>query len=138
MASPFAMSDEVLCRRAAFDKVQVEVRAHLGEMAFLRNHLDLKVHLDHMARQLVLELRSFVLGKRAERIDIEEKWPADWWQAVKDRWAPAWFLKRYPVQYKTLSVHKETMRVCPHVDIKTPEGRQVHFEWLEGDPRRGQ
>ncbi len=138
MAYQFTLSDEVLCRTVAFDKVQVSARAYLSEMAFLRNHLHLVAHLDQISRQLVLELRSFVLGKKAERIDIEEKWPADWWQAVKERWLPAWFLKRYPVQYKTLSIHKETMRVCPHVDMKTPEGRQVHFRWLEGVPTRGQ
>lgn len=31
---------------------------------------------------------------------IEEKYPADWWQAVKERFAPRWFLVRYPVNYK--------------------------------------
>src|SRR5678809_654895 len=25
------------------------------------------------------------------------EYPADWWQALKERFAPKWFLRRYPV-----------------------------------------
>lgn len=28
-------------------------------------------------------------------------WPADWWQHFKLRWAPRWFLGRWPVQYES-------------------------------------
>jgi len=29
-------------------------------------------------------------------------YPADWWQAVKERWFPVWLLRRYPVVYKRM------------------------------------
>ena len=29
--------------------------------------------------------------------------PAEWWEAVKSRWAPAWFKKKYPVVYKMVT-----------------------------------
>ena len=35
------------------------------------------------------------------------KYPNDWWEAVKERWAPQWFLKRCPVSY-----------VEQHIDLK--------------------
>ncbi len=47
------------------------------------------------------------------------KYPADWWQAVKQRFAPAWFLKRWPVEYTVW----EPFIVYP--DIKLPE--RMHF-----------
>lgn len=40
--------------------------------------------------------------------EVHERWPADWWQAVKEHFAPrlgrlgAWFLQRYPVRYRRL------------------------------------
>jgi hypothetical protein len=45
----------------------------------------------------------FVTGKIYGEKSLTEyhvKYPADWWQAVKERFAPAWFAKRYPVVYK--------------------------------------
>ena len=36
------------------------------------------------------------MGREIERIEC--RWPADWWEAVKQRWFPKWMLKRWPVQ----------------------------------------
>lgn len=30
------------------------------------------------------------------------QYPATWWEAVKERWFPAWLKKKCPVQYKTV------------------------------------
>lgn len=30
----------------------------------------------------------------------EYSYPADWWQATKERWFPRWLLRRYPVRLK--------------------------------------
>ena len=41
--------------------------------------------------------------------------PTDWWQAVKQRWAPAWFTKRYPIKYDTIELAEILhMAVDPH------------------------
>lgn len=35
----------------------------------------------------------------AEKVKTETiRWPATWIEAIKDRWAPAWFRRRYPVK----------------------------------------
>lgn len=38
-------------------------------------------------------LEEMVMQDRAE-------WPANWWEAFKERWFPAWLKKRYPVRYE--------------------------------------
>lgn len=119
-----------LVERVCLDKLRVATRRHLGREPFLANHMDLSVHLDHAVNSMVLELRSVVLARKEDRVDIEERWPADWWQAVKARWLPAWLLRRYPVQYRTICVHKQIYRICPHLDLATPPGPQVHFDYL--------
>lgn len=42
-----------------------------------------------------------MLRKSLDIIRIE--YPATWWDAVKDRWYPAWAKKRWPVNY---TIHK--------------------------------
>jgi len=36
----------------------------------------------------------------AETQTHEVHYPRDWWEAVRERWAPAWWLTRWPVQYQ--------------------------------------
>jgi len=35
--------------------------------------------------------------------DVHHRWPATWWDAVKERWYPKWALKRWPVKYKSFT-----------------------------------
>jgi hypothetical protein len=92
--------------------------------------------VDDASKRMVFHLHSYVLGKNHGRVDLERQWPKDWWEAVKERFAPRWFLKRWPVRYESVSVHEVVWKVCPHVNLKTPDQRQVHFQWLDGDERR--
>jgi hypothetical protein len=43
-----------------------------------------------------------VIDQMMEPICYEASWPCDWWQAFKERWFPAFLLKRYPVKYTHL------------------------------------
>ena len=88
-----------------------------------------RLYVDKRIEELAMEMRSMLAGRMEERIDIEEKWPSDWWQAFKDRWFPKWALRRWPVHYLFVSCHKQIWRVCPHINIKFCED-QRHFEWL--------
>jgi len=72
--------------------------------------------LEHEVSLLALQLDSYVAGMPEKRIDVEEKWPADWWQAIKDRWFPEWLLSRWPVRYKTVSIH-ETIYKAVYTDV---------------------
>lgn len=51
-----------------------------------------------------------------------ERYPKDWRQAIKERFAPKWFLKLFPVQCRTIKC--ETVVVfpewVPHVDLGKP------------------
>lgn len=59
-----------------------------------------------IAREIVSELdryvgykiRAYVWSQDAGK-KVTFKYPSDWWQAFKERWFPAWLLKRYPIFY---------------------------------------
>lgn len=46
---------------------------------------------------LVCTLTELFAADPIQKWDI--KYPTDWWEALKDRWAPTWFTNRYPVRY---------------------------------------
>ena len=50
-----------------------------------------------MFNELTLMIRQDIFGKQLEEVDI--KYPADWWQAVKDRWFPEWAKRHWPVMF---------------------------------------
>ena len=39
--------------------------------------------------------------------------PRDWWQAVKERFAPKWFAKRWPVQFDEFKIAQLGNKVIP-------------------------
>jgi hypothetical protein len=79
---------------------------------------------------MVFNLDTYVVGMPEETIDIDERWPEDWWQAFKERWFPEWLKRWFPVRYNELSIHQTIYkRVCPHINV---EERDVHLKWLGG------
>jgi hypothetical protein len=96
------------------------------------------------ARDVVMEFSARMPGKKEKRETSREKerrtfaWPRDWWQAFRQRWMPAWWLKRWPVQMhveevvvseNVTEIHET--RVCPHVRV--PEDRR-HLCFVAGIP----
>lgn len=52
---------------------------------------------DDMVRRGV----AYILGKKRQQ---SVSFPSTWWEAVKQRFAPKWFLKRWPVRLTTWTV----------------------------------
>lgn len=84
--------------------------------SLLRNQMVAQVTCDE-TYQARLKLEAFVCGKcETVKHTIETTIPAfhaaqylgrmpeDWWQALKERFAPTWFKLRYPVRYKDFQV----------------------------------
>jgi hypothetical protein len=89
-----------------------------------------RVHawVDYMAHKLWVQMSIEMPGVLEEVIDIHEQFPLTWWDAVKERWFPAWALRRWPVRYRRIDVHqKRFAAVCPHVRI---DQQGSHLQWL--------
>ncbi len=118
---------DVTFQKVVAERVEVAVRQVLGDLPFVKNSLELSFRAEQATRCLIVELRGFVLGKKEGRVVVNERWPSDWWQAFRERWFPAWWLRRWPVQYKTLQIDKQCWRVCPHLDMKADQSPHVEF-----------
>jgi hypothetical protein len=125
--------DDVQFQRIVLEKLRIAFQMHLGQMEFVRNHLELSAYVDEVARRMVLQVQSYILAmeKECERVAVTVTVPRDWWEAVRERWIPKWWLKRWPVKYRTVTSGKDVKkyRVCPHVNVKTRDDTR-HFEWL--------
>jgi hypothetical protein len=77
---------------------------------------------------LIAYLETYMVGIVVEKISIHEKYPADWWQAVRERWFPRWWLARHPVRYRHIDIEKKKYGpVCPHISVQESSR---HLEWM--------
>ena len=87
---------------------------------------------DWVADRIIYTLRTYILGAGEEKVECYERWPTDWLEAFKERWAPRWALKRWPVRYAEHQINRTFYRrMCPHVSIPPHIGNHAHFEFLK-------
>jgi len=53
-----------------------------------------------MANAITLRIKGHIFGQKLEQREVS--YPSTWWDAVKERFFPAWLLVRFPVTYKIL------------------------------------
>ena len=69
--------------------------------------------------QVVMRLVAMVPAQPTKPVSY--KYPANWWEHVKERFAPKWFLKRFPVEYEIYSVEAKVF----YPQIKLPMQQYV-------------
>ena len=93
-----------------------------------------RAHIDHdnIMRGLAYRLDRIVW---ANKIGEElESWPADWWEAVKERWFPKWALRRWPVRYRHLSL--KAYHAYPSLNLQhhRPVLQFQHYTYTDSKP----
>jgi hypothetical protein len=58
--------------------------------------------LDFLTDDIGIRVVQKVWGRELQRQEV--KYPANWWEAVKDRWLPAWAKGRWPVRYRVVTL----------------------------------
>jgi hypothetical protein len=92
MGSGGILSQDIAIESIALERMTWTTTVVLGEHFAIAPKAEV---LDWMTNHACLSIRQDVLGQVIDRQDFE--YPADWWQAFKERWFPAWLLKRFPV-----------------------------------------
>jgi len=121
--------------RHTADRIKLCAEHHIDKRAADSLPMEGQIELVNAGRdRLIMQLTAYVTAMPKERIkvDVEEKWPATWRDAVKERWFPAWALKRWPVERKAVSIHIDEQKygpICPHLHADPAD---KHFEFLVG------
>jgi hypothetical protein len=105
--------NEVELERIRYCVFQTVTEKLAGEFA-LPLTVEISDTLDWFSDGIVLCIRQDTFGRALDKVEI--KYPADWWQAFKQRWFPKWILKRYPV-IETVQVI-DIKALYPTIDIQ--------------------
>jgi hypothetical protein len=89
---------------------------------FMANPIAARAALDELTASVVLSFRARVAGERLKTETI--RFPADWWEAVKERWFPAWAKRRWPVSYRVVTM--EARGLYPLLSL--PQRKDAHVE----------
>lgn len=66
---------------------------------------------------LILSLSADIYGRdHPERFLV--RYPANWWEALKERFGPSWFLYRHPVKFTEVSASVQEL----YPEIEPPRG----------------
>jgi len=63
----------------------------------------ISIDWDSMLHAVLIQVDGFVWARELSRQEV--RYPADWWQAFKRRWMPAFILRRWPVRETIVTVH---------------------------------
>ncbi len=79
---------------------------------------EISVFTDDMTHSLTFRLEQWIASQELKR--VEAHYPADWWQAFKERWFPEWARRKWPVRYTYLELVAEAL----YPDIALPKERR--------------
>lgn len=85
--------------------------------------VDVSMAQDFLTDQIAVRVIQEVWGEILD--EVEHSYPADWWQAFKERWFPAWLLRRYPVKLKIMRLTARA--VYPEVSVPH-ERHRIYLE----------
>lgn len=122
-------SSVILIKQILLEKVKLSYQYRISGVAIATLGVD--AYADIAADALVCFLQATLAGKRISDDVVEAKYPDGWWQAVRERWAPAWWLRRWPVRYRTIAVRGQVYRICPHMAVPEGTGNHYHVKYLE-------
>lgn len=118
---------------ASYETLTLPIVQFAVEQAISRRdlayHVNAEVFLRDVSDHLVMVLRAELASDKVR--DETIRYPANWFEAFKQRWFPTWILKRFPV-LETVH-HYEAMRVFPEFRYPKQLGREVriitHRSW---------
>lgn len=99
--------------------------------------------LAYTAEEIAVTLTAWLLGNKfPDRSEYETvSYPDGPWETFKERYAPQWFLVRWPVKMKEIRVESARYHynICPHanIDFGPNSGRNVHLAFMAERPEWG-
>jgi hypothetical protein len=92
--------------------------------------LSVSVNDDFFTNLVSVQIKGYIWGERGKSETI--KYPKNWREAFKERWFPAWLLRRYPVVYRVHEINTTTL--YPNFKISVPDQTHVlKFQTLARD-----
>lgn len=111
--------DSIL-RQWPMNQVELRRKEYAASIEIDERELDEVRDIGH--GRLLMTLRMQVYGKDHAKKHVI-RYPATWRDAVKERFAPAWFLDRYPVRFTVVEASLEEL--YPDIEPALPDRNPV-------------
>lgn len=98
--------------------------------------INLTVHREALGMfddYVAAQVRGYVWSQDAGKKEVV-RYPADWWQAFKARWFPAWLLARYPVIHKVYEFQVKATYPDLQIQHHAPVLRLMRAEFTDDRP----
>jgi len=93
---------------AVAQEIVAEIQQHFVSMVLSRDMIAEYINTQNvqftearmaasMAENMVFQLLHMYYGYEVDRLEF--KYPDGWWEALRERWFPKWWLSRWPIQY---------------------------------------
>ena len=94
-------SEEVQYKTISLEKFKLAALQYLPEEILCGEEpkIDISLWSGHFAGQLSVRIVKTIWGREMQEKEIQ--YPSNWWEAVKERWAPQWIKDRWPIGYTT-------------------------------------
>ncbi len=110
------------------DFIRVTSKATVSHRELERSFRPLEIVIEQMANELAIKVHAFIACMPQERIVIDREWPADWWQAFRERWFPQWWLIRHPIRHERVYINQRIYsNICPHIQ---KDNKSMHLDFL--------
>lgn len=125
---------EIPLKQVELKFIAMTATAKVPEHVYLSN-VKIGVQLaEELSRDLLIQVKAHVLGYDAKPIKV--CLAATGWDSIKERFFPKWWLRRWPVEYKTLELDvrylypflRPPITDSPVVTILTEKERSTTYE----------
>jgi hypothetical protein len=120
--------------KAVLDKIRMTVRTQVPKEVLLQN-ITVEALVDKITGDMVYTLHGYLYGKNYHKTVTTIKYPANWFESLKDAFIPKWLPSLFPYDlgkyFKPKYIEKDVTitetYVCPHINKASD---QEHVEFL--------
>ncbi len=85
---------EVYCKEVVLERIKIRSQGNIDTELY--RSIGARSYLQPFAMSLAMTLEAHVFAEKPKRVQVS--YPANWVEALKDRWLPQWLKTKYPVK----------------------------------------
>lgn len=120
-------NDSFAIEEVILEKINYAIRYQFSDFVFQELRLNRDLVAEAIADAFIFRLDTFFYGKSYKQVIERVKYPADWWEAIKDRFLPIKLRKYIKIKYTEKDITLIEERICPHIDTIS---KKLHVSWL--------
>ncbi len=123
--------------QVVIDTLRISVGTQLSQYPMLVRNMTVDTRLSHVTDTVCFQFSSLLanIQKLDETKTTLYYYPATPLEYLKEKYSPAWVLKRWPVRYDSKEIPTSVKRhyLCPHMELGDD---YPHIAWLIRDQSR--